>query len=92
MIRKPSIANVRKQLDAQLPPDMTSLLKRAGSLATRQGVGVFIVGGFVRDLPLRRPTRDLDLVIEGDGIAMPTSLREKSVDISSCTIVFPRPS
>ena len=48
---------------------MTSLLKRAGSLATRQGVGVFVVGGLVRDLPLRRPTRDLDLVIEGDGIA-----------------------
>ena len=33
------------------------------------GASVFVVGGFVRDLLLRYPNHDLDLVVEGDGIA-----------------------
>jgi tRNA nucleotidyltransferase (CCA-adding enzyme) len=33
------------------------------------GFEAYVVGGFVRDLFLRRPNQDVDIVIEGDGIA-----------------------
>ncbi len=37
----------------------------------------FAVGGFVRDLVLRRPAPDVDLVVEGDGIAFARRLSEE---------------
>jgi len=48
------------------------LLRTAGKLAEAQGQAVYAVGGFVRDLLLARAeprVPDLDLVVEGDGIA-----------------------
>jgi tRNA nucleotidyltransferase (CCA-adding enzyme) len=57
------------------------LLRTAGKLAEAQGQAVFAVGGFVRDLLLARaPSRvpDLDLVVEGDGIAFGRRLAEET--------------
>lgn len=57
------------------------LLRTAGKLAEAQGQAVFAVGGFVRDLLLvRAPARvpDLDLVVEGDGIAFGRRLAEET--------------
>ena len=54
----------------RLPARTTSVLHVVGRLADAQGVKIFLVGGVVRDLLLRRPTFDLDLAVEGDGIAM----------------------
>jgi len=57
------------------------LLRTAGKLAEAQGRAVFAVGGFVRDLLLvRAPARvpDLDLVVEGDGIAFGRRLAEET--------------
>jgi tRNA nucleotidyltransferase (CCA-adding enzyme) len=45
------------------------LLKRIGRLADERGVAVYLVGGVVRDLLLKREILDLDLTVEGDGIA-----------------------
>ena len=44
------------------------LLKQIGRLADEQGVAVYLVGGVVRDLLLKREIVDLDLTVEGDGI------------------------
>ncbi len=45
------------------------MLKRIGEVADEFGYGAYVVGGFVRDLFLYRLDEDVDIVIEGDGIA-----------------------
>jgi putative nucleotidyltransferase with HDIG domain len=44
------------------------LLDQLGSLADRERVELFVVGGFVRDQFLDRPTKDLDFTVCGDAI------------------------
>jgi tRNA nucleotidyltransferase (CCA-adding enzyme) len=66
--------NVCGQLKMHLPADLYTLLQDAGECADRRHVSAFVVGGFVRDLLLGRPNFDLDLVIEGDGIAYARAL------------------
>jgi poly(A) polymerase len=43
-------------------------LRRIGALADSRGVGVYVVGGYVRDLLLGQEVRDIDVVVMGDGI------------------------
>lgn len=38
--------------------------------AQKQGVRAFVIGGFVRDFFLQRPCNDIDIVVEGSGIAI----------------------
>lgn len=57
------------QLEEHLPPEMVGMLKDLGEAAEAMGVNAYLVGGFVRDIFLRRNNLDVDLVIEGDGIA-----------------------
>ncbi|HET9866767.1 MAG TPA: hypothetical protein VFQ06_05710, partial [Nitrospira sp.] len=38
-------------------------------MADEREVGLYLVGGVVRDLLLKRSNCDLDLTVEGDGIA-----------------------
>ncbi len=45
------------------------LFQAAGDVAERMGVRAFAIGGYVRDLLLGRPCKDIDIVCEGDGIA-----------------------
>jgi putative nucleotidyltransferase with HDIG domain len=53
--------------------------------AANVGVKVCVVGGFVRDLLLKRPCNDIDFVCEGSGIALATEtarlLEEKQVTV-----------
>ncbi|HNR14700.1 MAG TPA: CBS domain-containing protein [Thermodesulfobacteriota bacterium] len=60
--------NLLSQIKEQLPPRMLELMKSAGILAEEMGYQAFAVGGFVRDILLRRKNLDLDLVVEGNGI------------------------
>ena len=53
------------------------LLRVAGKVAEGLGTPVFAVGGFVRDLLLGRAAPDVDLVVEGDGVAFARLLREE---------------
>ena len=45
------------------------ILKTAGDLSEKHNLKVFVVGGFVRDLFLNRKSIEVDLMVEGDGIA-----------------------
>ena len=42
-----------------------------------QNERVFVIGGFVRDLLLGRPCKDIDIVIEGSGIELAEKIAEK---------------
>jgi tRNA nucleotidyltransferase (CCA-adding enzyme) len=53
----------------RLPQEHLSLLRELGNLADEGGVALYLVGGVVRDLLLKRENWDLDLTVEGDGIA-----------------------
>jgi tRNA nucleotidyltransferase (CCA-adding enzyme) len=53
------------------------LLRAAGKLGAGQGASVYAVGGFVRDLLTGAAPPDVDLVVEGDGVAFARRLAEE---------------
>ena len=46
------------------------LFKTIGQIADENGQPVFAIGGFVRDLIISRPCKDIDIVVEGSGIEL----------------------
>lgn len=52
-----------------LPPAVAPLVDAVAAEAERRGVPLWLVGGPVRDLLLRRPLRDVDLLVELHGEA-----------------------
>lgn len=77
----------RTNLLHRLPLRVAALLLAVGRLADAQGVRVYLVGGVVRDLLVRRVNLDLDLTVEGDGIAM---ARQVSDHFRTSLTVFDR--
>ena len=59
---------VAKLIDERLSAPIVSLLRGLGQVGEELGQPVYAVGGFVRDLILRRQNFDIDVVVEGDGI------------------------
>lgn len=66
-----------ERLEATLSRDVLELLRRVGAIAEERGWSVYLVGGPVRDLLLGRPVLDLDLVVEGDAIALARAIAEE---------------
>ena len=66
--------NLGKLITDRLPAAIRSRLKLAGALGRKLGLPVYVVGGFVRDLLLDCPNHDIDLVVEGNGIALAKAL------------------
>lgn len=60
-----------------LPARVYDLLAGAGEVAEAAGMRAYVVGGFVRDLVMRNPNLDVDIVIEGDGIAFAEAYSRK---------------
>ena len=60
--------NLNKVLDERVPKNILRILKNLGKVAEERNYPVYIVGGFVRDLFLRKENLDIDIVVEGDGI------------------------
>lgn len=67
----------RNELLRRLPQERRTLLRELGDLADRGGVSLYLVGGVVRDLLLKRENWDLDLTVEGDGIAFARAVAER---------------
>ncbi len=65
-----------KLLQSRIPRAVFERMQEVGRLAESLGVQVFVVGGLVRNILLSRPTdvHDVDLVVEGDGIAFAKKL------------------
>ena len=72
--RVPGWQSMVDRLESALPAARLELLKLVARAAHEQGNALYIVGGFVRDLLLDRPSTDFDLVVEGDAIALARSL------------------
>src|SRR6201996_4363551 len=53
------------------------IFKTIAKLTGEQNQQVFAIGGFVRDIFLNRPSKDIDIVIIGNGIAFAESLGKK---------------
>lgn len=64
------LTEIRRLLNDALPPAMNELLLSARDAAQVEGAALYLVGGFVRDLLLGQSTMDLDLVVEGNAIAV----------------------
>ena len=45
--------------------------------AREQGVRAFVIGGYVRDFFLQRPCNDVDIVVEGSGIALAQAVADR---------------
>jgi tRNA nucleotidyltransferase (CCA-adding enzyme) len=69
--------NLAARLESSLPPARLALLKAVAQTAHERRSALYIVGGFVRDLLLNRHSLDLDLVAEGDAIALARTLQAK---------------
>ncbi|MFQ5828187.1 MAG: hypothetical protein ACE5JD_03400 [Candidatus Methylomirabilia bacterium] len=58
------------RLARQVPGPTLELLREVGRLADSLGARAYVVGGLVRDLLRGMPTQDLDVVVEGNGMAL----------------------
>ncbi|MFQ6058266.1 MAG: CBS domain-containing protein [Anaerolineae bacterium] len=71
-------AQIAQRLERALPAPLLTLLHKASQTAGEMGYSLYIVGGFVRDLLLGvTDSVDLDLVVEGDAIALARRLARK---------------
>ena len=64
-------------------PLSNPIFRRIARIAREQGVDAYVVGGYVRDYYLRRPSTDVDVVVVGSGIALAEALgRELRTKVS----------
>lgn len=57
-----------------MEPLSQPLFRRIGRIADERGLRAFVVGGYVRDYYLRRPSTDIDVVVVGSGIEVAEAL------------------
>ena len=75
---KPSMGrNLSTIMRAMFPPKVFNLLKLTGETAEDLGFSAYLVGGSVRDMLRGEANLDIDIVIEGDGIAFAQTLGNK---------------
>ena len=64
----PKKKNMAILLRERLPKSLNRFLEDVGGVADILGYNVYLVGGLVRDILLKRENLDVDIVVEGDGI------------------------
>lgn len=53
------------------------VFKIISEIADNSGQHCFVIGGFVRDMLLGRPTKDIDIVVQGSGIELARAVAKK---------------
>lgn len=53
------------------------VFKVAREIVTEEGLESYVIGGFVRDLILGRPSKDIDIVVVGNGLALAEKVAAK---------------
>ncbi len=59
------------------------VFKTLSEIAEEEGVEAYVIGGYVRDLLLHRPSKDIDVVVHGSGIALAEKAAERLGDRKS---------
>jgi tRNA nucleotidyltransferase (CCA-adding enzyme) len=66
-----------RQMHTTLPAGLIVLLETIAAEAQSRNVGLYAIGGFVRDLLLGMPNLDIDLVVEDNAIELAQALHAK---------------
>lgn len=66
--------NLADKIEKQLPVELNDFMRQAGKLAASRGENLYLVGGVIRDLLLKKANLDLDLVVEGDAVTLARQL------------------
>jgi tRNA nucleotidyltransferase (CCA-adding enzyme) len=64
-----STSRFLSSIESLLPAEVRDALHALGELAEERGLRAHVVGGFVRDMMVGRRNLDVDVVVEGDGVA-----------------------
>ncbi|MFC1865537.1 CCA tRNA nucleotidyltransferase [Chloroflexota bacterium] len=70
----PETNNIADKIKNQLPAELVSFMLQAGETAAAAGNILCLVGGVVRNLLLGKSNLDIDLMVEGDAIALAQKL------------------
>ncbi|MEW6607116.1 MAG: DHHA1 domain-containing protein [bacterium] len=88
--------NIKHLMGKNLPQPIQDILKLLGEIGDGLKMNVYVVGGIVRDLLLGKPTFDLDIVVEGNGIEFARELSQRIAGsyksherFKTATVVFP---
>ena len=73
----PSQEEVAGMLAHAVPTTRLALLHALAAEADKVNLPIYVVGGFVRDLLLGRPSLDFDIVVEGDAIFFANRLADR---------------
>ena len=55
----------------------TPLFQLIGQVADELGMECYVIGGYVRDLLMNRPSKDIDVVVKGSGIAIAEAVKAR---------------
>ena len=69
--------SLKSLIKKRLHKDVFIHLEAMSKIADRLNVSIYAVGGFVRDLLLNIPNKDIDIVVEGEGIPFAVCLGEE---------------
>jgi poly(A) polymerase len=72
--KKPVFEMKPMNLKEQLDQPIFSVISR---IADRDGLECYVIGGYVRDLLLHRPSKDIDVVVVGSGIDLARKVAEQ---------------
>lgn len=68
---------LKSLIQKRMDKDVFNHLERISQIGDRLNILLYVVGGFVRDLLLNIPNRDIDIVVEGEGIPFAACLAEE---------------
>ena len=58
------------------------IFKILSEIAVEKGLEIYVIGGYVRDLILRRPSKDIDIVVLGSGIELAETAAKQLGDLT----------